>query len=100
MEPMEETVYLDQVRLVAIDHPVAYEVFPNERFVSPPPFPKFRLIASRNGHPPIGAWDDKGNDGLPLISSRDRKYVARFHELPFAGFAKVHCIALGLGGWR
>ncbi len=28
MEPMEETVYLDQVRLVAIDHPAAYEVFP------------------------------------------------------------------------
>ena len=28
MEPMEETVYLDQVRLLAIDHPAAYEVYP------------------------------------------------------------------------
>jgi len=37
MEPMEETVYLDQVRLLAIDHPADYEVFPNERFVSGPP---------------------------------------------------------------
>jgi len=24
MEPMEETVYLDQVKLLAIDHPAAY----------------------------------------------------------------------------
>jgi len=99
MEPMEETVYLDQVRLVAIDHPAAYEVFPNERFVSGPPFPEFRVIASRNAHPPIGAWDDKGNDVLPLISRRDRKYVSSFDELPFAGFAKLHWIELDLGEW-
>jgi hypothetical protein len=41
MEPMEETVYLDQVRLLAIDHPATYDVFPNERFVSNPPFRNF-----------------------------------------------------------
>jgi len=52
MEPMEETVYLDQVRLLAIDHPAAYDVYPNERFVSAPPFPEFRVIASRDAHPP------------------------------------------------
>src|SRR6266853_134156 len=99
MEPMEETVYLDQVRLLAIDHPAAFEVFPNERFVSAPPFPEFRVIASRDAHPPIGAWDDKGNDVLPLISKRDRKYVTDFEELPFAGFAKLHWIELDLGAW-
>ncbi len=99
MEPMEETVYLDQVRLLAIDHPAAYEVFPNERFVSAPPFPKFRVIASREAHPPIGAWDDRGNDVLPLISRRDRQYVTSFEELPFAGFAKLHWLELDLGVW-
>jgi len=99
MEPMEETVYLDQVRLLAIDHPAAYEVFPNERFASAPPFPEFRVIATRDAHVPIGAWDDKGKDVLPLISKRDRKYVQDFEELPFAGFAKVHWIELDLGKW-
>ena len=99
MEPMEETVYLDQVRLLAIDHPAAYEVFPNERFVSAPPFPEFRVIATRDAHVPIGAWDDKGNDVLGLISKRDRKYVTDFQELPFAGFAKLHWIELDLGEW-
>ena len=99
MEPMEETVYLDQVRLLAIDHPAAYEVYPNERFVSAPPFPEFRVIASRDAHPPVGAWDDRGNDVLPLISKRDRKYVTSFDDLPFAGFAKPHWIELDLGAW-
>jgi hypothetical protein len=99
MEPMEETVYLDQVRLLAIDHPATYEVFPNERFVSAPPFPEFRLIASRNAHAPAGAWDDRGNDVLELISKRDRKYVTSFDQLPFAGFAKLHWIELDLDDW-
>jgi Tfp pilus assembly protein PilF len=99
MEPMEETVYLDQVRLLAIDHPTAYEVFPNERFVSAPPFPEFRVIASRDAHAPIGAWDDRGNDVLPLLSRRDRKYVTSFEEIAFAGFAKLHWIELDLGEW-
>jgi Flp pilus assembly protein TadD len=99
LEPMEETVYLDQVRLVAIDHPEVYEVFPNERFVSAPPFPEFRVIASRDAHAPAGAWDDLGNNVLPLISKRDRKYVTSFEGLPFAGFAKLHWIELDLGAW-
>jgi len=99
MEPMEETVYLDQLRLLAIDHPATYEVFPNERFVSNPPFPEFRVIASQEAHPPLGAWDDRGNDVLSLISHRDRKYVTDFEGLPFAGFAELHWIELDLGNW-
>ncbi|HKN75094.1 MAG TPA: FG-GAP-like repeat-containing protein [Candidatus Acidoferrum sp.] len=99
MEPMEETVYLDQLRLLAIDHPAAYEVFPNERFVSNPPFPEFRVIASQEAHPPLGAWDDHGNDVLSLVSRRDRKYVTDFEGLPFAGFAKLHWVELDLGKW-
>jgi tetratricopeptide (TPR) repeat protein len=99
MEPMEETVYLDQLRLLAIDHPASYKVFPNERFVSNPPFPEFRVIASHEAHSPLGAWDDHGNDVLSLISQRDRKYVTDFEGLPFAGFAKLHWIELDLGKW-
>ncbi|HJZ65659.1 MAG TPA: ASPIC/UnbV domain-containing protein, partial [Candidatus Acidoferrum sp.] len=99
MEPMEETVYLDQVKLLAIDHPGTYEVFPNERFVSNPPFPEFRVVASRDARPPVGAWDDKGNDVLKLLWAKDRKYVTDFEELPFAGFAKLHWVELDLGKW-
>src|SRR5271157_4188634 len=64
LEPMEETVYLDQVRLLAIDHPANIEVNPNERFVSAPPFPEFRVIATQNARLPVGAWDDRGRNVL------------------------------------
>jgi Tfp pilus assembly protein PilF len=99
MEPMEETVYLDQVRLLAIDHPASYEVEPNERFASAPPFPEFRVIASKDTRVPVGAWDEHGQDVLPLIARRDRKYVTSFKELPFAGFAEMHWLELDLGEW-
>src|SRR6185369_14533534 len=101
LEPMEETVYLDQVRLVAVDHPSAYEVYPNERFVSAPPFPEFRVIAisQSDSHAPVGAWDDGGRDVRPLIARRDRNYVTGFEDLPFVGFAKLHYLELDLGAW-
>jgi Flp pilus assembly protein TadD len=99
MEPMEETVYLDQVRLLAIDHPKDIKVFPNERFVSAPPFPEFRVIASRDARAPVGAWNDRGTDVLGLISKRDRKYVTEFEDLQFTGFAKLHWVELDLGAW-
>jgi tetratricopeptide (TPR) repeat protein len=100
MEPMEETVYLDQVRLLAVDHPAGFEINPNERFVSAPPFPEFRVIATRNAASPAGAWDDHGQNVLPLLAKRDRRYVTSFGELPFAGFAKLHWIELDLGAWQ
>jgi len=100
LEPMEETVYLDQVKLLAIDHPAKFDVYPNERFVSNPPFPEFRVVPTSNTHPPDGAWDDHGNDVLALLAKRDRKYVTRFEELPFVGFAKLHWIELDLGNWN
>jgi Tfp pilus assembly protein PilF len=104
MEPMEETVYLDQVRLLAIDHPASYDVFPNERFASNPPFPEFRVIAAESGvtqnsRPPVGAWDDRGNDVLALVAKHDRRYVTSFDGLPYAGFAKLHWLELDLGAW-
>jgi tetratricopeptide (TPR) repeat protein len=99
MEPMEETVYLDQVRLLAIDHLKEYEVFPNERFVSAPPFPESRVIVSRDARAPLDAWDDGGRDVLALLSKRDRKYVTEFETLPFTGFAKLHWVELDLGDW-
>lgn len=98
-EPMEEANYLDQVRLLAIDHPKGTAVFPNERFVSNPPFPEFKVITSQNAHLPVGAWDDKHNDVLPALKARDHKYVSGFKLLKFAGFAEPHLLELDLGSW-
>jgi len=99
LEPMEELDYLDQARLIAVDHPADVEVYPNEYFASQPPFPNFKVIASREAHPPVGAWDDQDRDILPLLLERDRKYATDFPDAPYQGFAGMHTIKLDLGPW-
>ncbi len=97
VEPMEELVYLDQLRLLAVDHPAGVDVYPNERFyASGPPFPEFKIIASRDAQFPRVARDDSGRDVLPLLMARDRKYVSGFADAPFKGFAETHWLELEL----
>ena len=96
-EPMEELVYLDQVRLLAVDHPADVDVYPNEYFASGPPFPSFEVIASRDAHLPDGAWDENGRDVLPDLLELDRRYVTGFDSLPFHGLARTHSLELDLG---
>jgi len=97
MEPMEEVVYLDAVKLVAVDHPSNEDVFPNEYFASNPPYPEFKVVTSdkRDARPPAGAWDDKGNSLLPDLLAH--KYVGNLDVLPFKGFTKPHSLTLDLG---
>jgi len=97
MEPMEEVVYVDQVRLLAIDHPSETEVYPNEYFASNPPYPEYKVISSRDVRPPAGAWDGDGTNVLPLLLARDHKYLNGMQLLPFKGFTKPHRLELDLG---
>jgi tetratricopeptide (TPR) repeat protein len=95
MEPLEEAVYLDQVRLQAIDHPADVEVYPNEYFASNPPYPPFKVVVSRDARPPAGAWDEHGHDVLPDLLAH--RYFGDFELTQFAGFAKPHTLTLDLG---
>ncbi len=98
-EPMEEVNYIDQLRMVAVDHPAAIDVYPDERFLDDPPFASGKTVATSMPHPPARAWDNNGNDVLQLLSARDHKYVRDFTNLPYAGFANAHSLTLDLGAW-
>jgi hypothetical protein len=98
-EPMEEVNYLDQVRLVAVDHPAGTAVYPNERFLNEPPFAAGNTVLSAEAHPVAAAWDDKGRDVTELLRTVDHQYVRDFTNLPFAGFANQHTLTLDLGEW-
>jgi tetratricopeptide (TPR) repeat protein len=95
MEPMEEAVYLDEVKLLAVDHPSGFDVYPNEYFASNPPFPAARIIQSRQPQMPAAVRDEHGHDLLPSL--RDHKYFGDFELLPFHGFTKSHSVELDLG---
>jgi tetratricopeptide (TPR) repeat protein len=95
MEPLEEAVYLDQARLLAVDHPADLEVYPNEYFASNPPYPEFKVVVSRDARPPAGAWDEHGHNVLPDLLAH--RYFGDFALTQFQGFAKPHSLILDLG---
>ncbi|HEY1648554.1 MAG TPA: FG-GAP-like repeat-containing protein [Terracidiphilus sp.] len=98
MEPMEEVNYIDQLRLVAVDHPENVEVNPDERFLDNPPFASGTVVASADTRLPVGAWDGGGHDVLDRLSRRDHQFASGFTALPpFDGFANLHALTLDLG---
>jgi tetratricopeptide (TPR) repeat protein len=97
IEPMEEVNYIDQLRLVAVDHPADVEVNPDERFLDDPPFASGRVVASAGARLPKGAWDGEGRDVLTEVSKRDHKFASGFTPTPYDGFANLHTLMLDLG---
>lgn len=95
MEPLEEAVYLDQVRLLAVDHPAALDVYPNEYFASNPPYPDFKVVVSRDARVPASARDEHGHNVLPDLLAH--RYFGDFALTQFQGFAKPHSLTLDLG---
>ncbi|MGA3049386.1 MAG: FG-GAP-like repeat-containing protein [Terracidiphilus sp.] len=97
MEPMEEVNYIDQLRVVAVDHPENVEVNPDERFLDNPPFASGHVVASAGAKPPVGAWDGEGRDVLDALSRRDHSFASGFTAAPYDGFANLHALTLDLG---
>jgi hypothetical protein len=95
MEPLEEAVYLDQVRLLAVDHPKAVDVYPNEYFASNPPYPEFKVVVSRDARLPAAAHDEHGHNVLPNLLAH--RYIGDFALTKFQGFAQPHTLTLDLG---
>ena len=97
MEPLEEAVYLDQSRLLAVDHPADLDVYPNEYFASNPPYPEFKVVVSKSkdARPPAGALDEHGHNVLPDLLAH--RYLGDFALTQFQGFANPHSLVLDLG---
>jgi tetratricopeptide (TPR) repeat protein len=98
-EPMEEVNFIDQLRLVAVDHPAGTEVYPDERFLSEPPFASGKMVAVAAPRPVAGAWDNDGRDVRELLADRDHRYLRDFTNLSYAGFANLHTLTLDVGAW-
>jgi tetratricopeptide (TPR) repeat protein len=86
-EELREAVYLDQVKLFAVDHPAEVEVYPNE-YLMPGELPDFKLHVLSAARPPLAAHDQTGADVLDLIRAADQRYPANFRRLPYDGFAE------------
>jgi hypothetical protein len=111
-EELREVSYLDQVRLIAVDHPTDIDIFTNDKFKSPP-FPEFRLFGAKSRIYPVsareGGYDhldgqtarpsgprQLGAEILPRLLRRDRTYPDSFRR-DYAGVAELHHLDLDFG---
>jgi hypothetical protein len=91
---LEEAVFADQFKLIAVDHPTNVEVYPNEGMVNPPR--EFRLFTTRGARPPLSAVDDHGHDVRDRIVEMDRRYPDDFKMDRVRGYADVHTLTMKL----
>ena len=94
-DELREVDYVDQLRLVAVDHPATEEIYSNEIFSSSPISP--RLYAVRGKRCPLSAVDEHGHEVLPLVREADGRYPADFHRDRILGMADLHSLTLDLG---
>lgn len=94
-EELSEVSYLDQIQLLALDHPAGTDVFTNEKWKAPP-YPEFRLFGVSQRYYPARAVDGQGRDVLAALLKRDRKYVNTFQREK-NGKAELHALELDFG---
>lgn len=98
LEPLEEIVYFDEAKLIAVDHPEGTQVYPNEMMAINAPPPEFELFCFRDTIEVMQAIDHRGIDVTEAIRTIDRKYAGATElDSRFTGFAKDHCVELDFG---
>ncbi len=93
-EPLEEVTYLDQLHLIAYDHPSEWEIHPDERFAAQAPFPTGEPYAVAEKVFPAAARDEQGRDVLERVLTVDRQTVDIPVDPRFVGYAADHWLEL------
>jgi tetratricopeptide (TPR) repeat protein len=91
-----ETHFFDEIKMVAIDHPIGTEIFVDERFVAPVP-PQYKLYVYDDVQEPVGAVDQDGKDVLEVIRGRDGNRLGGFAKGRYQGIGEDHYVELDLG---
>jgi len=93
-EELWETAYLDQLRLLTVDHPDSVEVFVDKRF--PPVARGLRLYHTVHHRAPLAAVDGRGTDVLDELRDHDNRYVSNLTPLEYQGLTEPHELVLDL----
>ena len=98
MEPMEEISYIDEIKLLAVDHPAGTEVYADERLATDGNVPSDRIYSYAHRVDPVAAVDEAGRDVLNAILTRDRRYPPLELDDRFLGHLKrEHSVTVDFG---
>ncbi len=97
-EPLEEVVYLDEVKLLAVDHPEGTAVYPHEMMAITLPPPPFEIFCFKDAIEPVKAVDHRGADVTRALRAVDRIYAGAAElDHRFIGLAEPHAVDLDFG---
>lgn len=98
-EELREVLYLDEAKLVVVDHPPGTEVHTTSKLVPGKPFPRHELITLHNRRPLLCATNHIGADVTTLLQDTDRQRVSptKLRASQLRGLAEPHSVTLDFG---
>jgi len=98
VEILEEVVYFDEAKLIAVDHPAGTEVYPHEMMAIGVPPPPREVFCFRETIDPVSAVDHRGIDVTGRLRQVDRRYAGATElDHRFTGIAQAHFVELDFG---
>ncbi len=98
-EELREVLYLDEAKLVVVDHPAGTEVHTTDKFRPGPPFPPGELWTLQRRVPLRAASRLDGSDCTDLLQAVDDRRVSphRLRIPQLRGLAEPHGVVLDFG---
>ncbi|PYK31756.1 MAG: hypothetical protein DME57_02495, partial [Verrucomicrobia bacterium] len=98
-EELREVLYLDEAKLVVVDHPRGTEVYSTGKLLPGSPFPKHELVTLYKEHPLLHATTDASDDVTSHLQQADDKMVSpkKLRIPQLRGLAEPYSVTLDFG---
>jgi tetratricopeptide (TPR) repeat protein len=94
-----ETLYMDKIGLVVLDHPDEVDIYVDER-MGPPSLSGYKLYQVKEKHLPVSVKDQYGTDLLPVVAERDNQYTPYLKQGKYQGLTEMSEITIDPGQIR
>jgi Flp pilus assembly protein TadD len=98
-EELREVLYLDEAKLVIVDHPPGTEVHSTSKLVPGKPFPKHELVSLHRRMPLLKAINHESTDVTTLLGDIDQRMASptKLRAPQMRGLAEPHSVTLDFG---
>jgi hypothetical protein len=98
-EELREVLYLDEAKLVVVDHLAGTEAHPTSKLRPSKPFPAHQLLTLHKRYPLLRGASLDGTDVTALLAENDGKVLSppRLRDSHLRGLAESHGVTLDFG---
>ena len=98
-EELREVLYLDEAKLIVVDHPAGTEIHPTSKMMPGRPFPNTGLVTLNARRPLLKATNHEGTDVTARLQEIDQQFVSptKLRASQLRGLAEPHSVTLDFG---